>query len=70
MDVSPGKRAGILTLLENIEKTGKEISKTVGVSISTISCVVKIKKKQGLLPQNTKTNAVVRGKRFPEMMSS
>ena len=44
MDVSPRKRASILTLRENTEKTYREISKIVGVSISTISRIMKMKK--------------------------
>ena len=47
MDVSPRKRASILTLRENTEKTNREISKIVGVSISTISRIMKMKKKTG-----------------------
>ena len=66
MDVSPKKRASILTLRENTEKTYREISKIVGVSISTISRIMKMKK-QGLLPQNAKANVVARGKLPPEM---
>ena len=44
MDVSPRKRASILTLRENTEK---EISKIVGVSISTISHIMRMKKETG-----------------------
>ena len=44
MDVSPRKRASILTLHENTEKTYWEISKIVGVSISAISRIMKMKK--------------------------
>ena len=44
MDASPRKRASILTLRENTEKTYREISKIVGVSISTISRIMKMKK--------------------------
>ena len=47
MDVSPRKRASILTLRENKEKTYGEISKIVGVSISTISRIMKMKKETG-----------------------
>ena len=47
MDVSPRKRASILTLRENTEKTYREISKIVGVSISTISRIMKMKKETG-----------------------
>ena len=47
MDVSPRKRASILTLRENTEKTYWEISKLVGVSISTISRIMKMKKETG-----------------------
>ena len=47
MDVSPRKRAGILTLRENTEKTYREISKIVGVRISTISRTIKMKKETG-----------------------
>ena len=47
MDVSPRKRASILTLRENTEKTYQEISKIVGVSISTISRIMKMKKETG-----------------------
>ena len=41
MAVSPKKRASILTLPENTEKNYREISKIVGVSISTVSCILK-----------------------------
>ena len=68
MDVSPRKRASILTLRENTEKTYREISKIVGVSVSTISRIMKMKKEAGLLPQNAKENVVARGKLPPEMM--
>ena len=47
MDVSPRKRASILTLRENTEKTYREISKIVGVSISTISRIMKMKIETG-----------------------
>ena len=47
MDVSPRKRASILILRENTEKTYREISKIVGVSISTISRIMKMKKETG-----------------------
>ena len=47
MDVSPRKRASILTLRENTEKTYREISKIVGVSISTISRIMRMKKETG-----------------------
>ena len=47
MDVSPRKRASILTLRENTEKTYREISKIVGVSISTIRRIMKMKKETG-----------------------
>ena len=47
MDVSPRKRASILTLRENTEKTYREILKIVGVSISTISRSMKMKKETG-----------------------
>ena len=47
MDVSPRKRASILTLRKNTEKTYREISKLVGVSISTISRIMKMKKETG-----------------------
>ena len=47
MDISPRKRASILTLRENTEKTYREISKIVGVSISTISRIVKMKRETG-----------------------
>ena len=47
MDVSPRKRASILTLRENTEKTYREMSKIVGVSISTISRTMKTKKETG-----------------------
>ena len=52
MDVSPRKRASILTLRENTEKTYREISKIVGVSISTISRIMKMKKGTGSVTQN------------------
>ena len=44
MDFSLRKRASVLTLCE---KTHKKIAKIVGVSISTISRVVKMKKETG-----------------------
>ena len=47
MDVCPRKRACISNLRENTEKTYRQISKIVGVSISTISRVVKMKKETG-----------------------
>ena len=47
MDVRPRKRASVLTLGENTEKAYKEISKILGVSISIISRVVKMKKETG-----------------------
>ena len=47
MNVSPRKCASILTLRENTEKTYSKTSKIVGVSISTINRVVKMKKKTG-----------------------
>ena len=68
MDVSPIKRAKILSLRENTEKTYREITKIVGVSISTISRIVKMKKETRSVTQNAKENVVVRGKRPPEMM--
>ena len=67
MDISPRKRASILTLRENTEKTYREISKIVGVSISTISRIMKMKKETGLSPQNAKANLVARGKLPPKM---
>ena len=54
MDFSPKKRASVLTLRENIEKTYKKISKIVDVSISTISRVVKLKKETGSVTQKRK----------------
>ena len=42
--LAPRKRANILTLRENTEKAYREISKIVGVSISTISRIMKMKK--------------------------
>ena len=54
MDVSPRKRASILTLRENIEKIYREISKIVGVSISTISRIMKMKKETGSLTPKRK----------------
>ena len=54
MDVSPRKRASILTLRENTEKTYWEISKIVSVSISTISCVLKMKKETGSITPKCK----------------
>ena len=68
MDVSPRKRASILTLRENREKTYREISKIVGVSVSTISRIMKMKKEAGLLSPNAKANVVARGKLPPEMI--
>ena len=47
MDVSPRKRANILTLRENADKSYREISKIVGASKSTLSRVVKMKKETG-----------------------
>ena len=52
MDVSPRKRASILTLRGNTEKTYREISKIVGVSISTISRIMKIEKGTWSVTQN------------------
>ena len=62
MDVSPRKRASILTLRENTEKTYQEISKIVGVSISTISRIMKMKKETGSVTPSAKENVVARGK--------
>ena len=47
MYVSPRKCASILTLRKNTEKTYREISKIVGVSISTISRIMKMKIETG-----------------------
>ena len=68
MDVSLRKCAGILTLRENTEKTYREIIQIVGVIISTISRVMKMKKETRSVPQNAKASVVARGKRPPEMM--
>ena len=67
MDVSPRKRASILTLRENTQKTYREISKIVGVSISTISRIMKIKKETGSVTPKRRANVVERGKLPPEM---
>ena len=47
MDVSPRKCASVLTLREITEKTYREISKVVGVSISTMSRIMKMKIETG-----------------------
>ena len=39
MDVSPRKRASISSSLENTKNTYWEISKNVGVNLSSISCI-------------------------------
>ena len=67
MDVSPRKRASILTLRENTQKTYREISKIVGVSISTISRIMKMKKETGSVTPKRRANVVARGKLPPEM---
>ena len=54
MDDSPRKRTSILTLHKNTEKTFREISNIVGVSISTISRVLKIKKETGSVTSKRK----------------
>ena len=67
MKVSPRKRASILTLRKNTEKTYREISKIVGVSISTISRIMKMKKETRSVTPKRKDNVVARGKLPPEM---
>ena len=67
MKVSPRKRAIILTLHENTEKTYREISKIVGVSISTIRRIIKMKKETRSVTPKRKGNVVARGKLPPEM---
>ena len=59
MDVSPRKCASILTLRENTEKTYWEISKIVGVSISTISHIMKMKKETGSVTPKHKGKWVI-----------
>ena len=57
MDVSPRKRTSILTLRENSKKTYMEMLKIVGVSISTVNRIMKMKKGTGSVTQNITTGA-------------
>ena len=65
MDVSPRKCASILTLRENTEKTYREISKIVGVSISTISRIMKMKKETGSVTPKRKGKCGCKRKTTP-----
>ena len=47
MDVTPRKRASILTLHEHTGKTYRDIAVAVGVSLATVSRVIKMKKETG-----------------------
>ena len=66
MDVCPRKRASILTLCENTEKTYREISKLVGVSISTKSRIMKMKKETGSLTPKRKNKCGRKKKTTPK----
>ena len=55
MNISPRKHSSILNLRENTDKNYREISKIVGVNISTISCVVKMKKETGSVTPKRKS---------------
>ena len=54
MHVSPRKSANISSLREIKEKTCREISKIIGVSISAIRRVVKMKKETGCVTPKRK----------------
>ena len=66
MDVSPRKRASILTLRENTEKTYREISKIVGVSISTTSRIMIMKKETGSVTPKRKGKCGCKRKTTPK----
>ena len=49
MDATPRKRTKIITMHEHTAKTNREISAVVGVSLATVSRVIKLKQDTGLV---------------------
>ena len=68
MDGTPRKRTSIMTLHEHTEKTYREIAGTVGVSLATVSRVVKMKKETGSVTPKRKGKCGRKRKTTPETM--
>ena len=66
MDISPKKRASIVTLAEHTNKSQREIAKISGISQSAVSKILRKKKLSVLFGHQESENVAENGKQVNE----